>query len=248
MQDIWKILVPIVATHAAVLVAIIFVIKKMLLNDTMQAVNRIKQVEAEVRKKEESIRKEIEEHEKEFAKKKADAEAELQQRKEDAEKEVSKLREQVLTDAKKEGDRIIDQAKKNEEKFRKQIAQDMEEKAVEYGVESLKMVMSEKITEELNKHFIDELLDALQEVDSAAITVDASAAEFTSSHPIGAEQKARLEKMLNEKFGADIKVNEKVNKDLIAGLAFKLGSLEIDGTVASRLKESAAELKKSVVI
>ncbi|MBA4387807.1 MAG: hypothetical protein C0404_07490 [Verrucomicrobia bacterium] len=248
MQDIWKILLPIVITHAAVGVGIIIVIKKLLLGDTMQAINRIKQVEAEVRKKEESIRKEIEDNEKEFARKRADAESELQKRKEDSEKEVAKLREQVLTDAKKEGDRIIDQAKKNEEKFRKQISQDMEEKAVEYGIEAFKMVLSEKVSEEMNRHFINELLDALQEVDSSVITVDANAAEFVSSHPIAADQKARLEKMLTEKFGANIKVNEKINKDMIAGLAFKLGSLEIDGTIASRLKEAAGEIKKSVIM
>lgn len=247
MQDmLMKILLPIVLLHAVVLVGIIFVIKRLLLGDTLQAINRIKQVESEVRKKEESIRKEIEDHEKDFTRKRTEAEVELQKKKEESEKEVAKLRDQVLGDARKEGDRIIEQARKNEDKFRKQIAQDMEEKAVEYGIEAFKLVLSEQITEELNRHFIAELMAALQEIDSSAITVDSNSAEFVSSHPIDASQKADLEKLLSEKFGATIKINEKINREMIAGLAFKLGSLEIDGTIASRLKEAALEVKKSV--
>lgn len=246
MHDILTILITIGITHACVLVIIIFVIKRLLLSDTMQAVSRIRQVEAEVRKREEAIRREIEEHEKEFTRKKAEAEEELQRQRDASEKEVAKLREQMIADAKKEGDAILDQARKNEEKLRKQIAQDMEEKAVDYGAQVFKLVMSDKMNEELNKQLISELLDAIEQIDSSSITVDPSNAEFKSSHPIGAEQKERLEKLLAEKFGARIKVNEKVDESLMAGLAFKMGSLEIDGSLVNRFHEAASEIKKTV--
>jgi F-type H+-transporting ATPase subunit b len=247
MRDILTILIPIVVAHAVVLAAIIFVIKKLLLSDTMQAISRIRQVETEVRKKEESIQREIEEHEKEFAKKKVEAEEALQKQRETSEKEVGKMRDQVIADAKKEADGITQNAKKNEDKLRQQIAQDMEEKAVEYGAEVFKMVFSEKMNEELNRQFVNELLDAVEQIDATSITVDPSNAEFKSSHAMGAEQKQRLEKLLLDKFGTPIKVNEKVQEDLMAGLVFKLGSLEIDGSLQNRFKEAAAEIKKNVV-
>ena len=47
-MDMLKILLPIVISHAIILVVIILVIKRMLLGDTMSAVERIKQVEADV--------------------------------------------------------------------------------------------------------------------------------------------------------------------------------------------------------
>jgi F0F1-type ATP synthase membrane subunit b/b' len=246
MHDILTILLPIVLTGVLVMVVIIFVIKRLLLSDTMQAVSRIRQVEAEVRKREEAIRREIEEHEKEFARKKIEAEEELQRQRESSEKEVAKLREQMIADAKKEGDTIIEQARKNEEKIRKQISQDMEEKTVDYGGQVFKMVMSEKMNEEMNKQFISELLDAIEQIDSTSITVDPSNAEFRSSHPLEAGQKARLESLLAEKFGARIKVNEKIEPELMAGLVFKMGSLEIDGSLVNRFQEAAGELKKTV--
>ena len=246
MQEIIRVLIPIGITYVCVLVATVIIIRRLLLSDTAQAVDRIKQVETEVRKKEEAIRREIEEHEKEFAAKKAEAEDGLQKRKEAADKEVARMRDQVLSDARKEADGLMDQARKNEEKLRRQIAQDMEEKAVDYGVQAFKLVFSEKMNEHLNKTFIDELLEALSEVDATTITVEADDAQFASSHPMLPEQKERLEKLLAEKFNAHVKVNEKIQKDLVAGLVFKLGSLEIDGSLANRLQEAAAEMKKSI--
>jgi len=245
-MDMIGILLPIVISHVVVLVVIIFVIRRLLLGDTMSAVERIRQVEAEVRKKEEAIRREIEEHEKDFAKKKTEAEQELQKQREASEKEVGKLREQALTDAKKEGERIIDQARKNEEKIRQQIIQDMEEKAVNYGGEVFKLVFSEEIGEVIDRKFIDELLDALEQVDAASITVDASSAEFKTSRPFAADQKTRLEKLISEKFGASVKIQEKVDANLMAGLILKLGSLEIDGSLLNRFNEAAVEVKKNI--
>lgn len=246
MTQLIMILAAIIGGQVFVLGIIIFIIKRLLVNDTMQAVSRIRQVEAEVRRKEEGIRKEIEEHEKEFAKKKVEAEQELQRQRETSEKELARMREGIIADARKEADSIMDMAKRNEEKLRKQVMQDMEEKAVDYGAQVFKMVFSEKMNEVLNKQFIDELLDAVEQIDASSITVDSNSAEFTSSHPILPEQKERIEKLLDEKFGAKVKVVEKVDSDLIAGLVFKLGSLEIDGSLVNRFQEAATEVKKGV--
>lgn len=244
-MDIVKLLVPIIVAHALVLALIIIIIRKTLLSDTMKAVARIRQVEDEVRRKEEGIRQEIAEHEKEFAKKKAEAESELQAQRERSEKEVANMRDTVVGEARKEADKIIESAKANEQKFRNQLAQDMEEKAVDYGGQVFGLVFSEKVTPSINKAFIDELLDALDEIDAGTITVDASQAEFVSSHEMHPEQKARLEKILNEKFNASIQIKEKVDPALMAGISFKLGSLEIDGSLKNRFAEAVAEVKKN---
>jgi F0F1-type ATP synthase delta subunit len=244
MQETLKVMVPVILAHLLILVAVVLVIKRLLLGDTMRAVNRIREVEEEVRRKEEAIRREIAEHEKDFAAKKAQADEDFRKAREESEKELTRIREQIVEEAKKEADQIIGQAKRNEEKFRQQIAQQMEEKAVEYGGEVFKLVMSQEVGEGLNKQFTNELLDALEQVDAANITVDSANAEFTSSHPMDPAQKRRLESLLAEKFGLQVKVQEKVQEDLLAGLAFKMGSLEIDGTLRNRFHEAVTELKK----
>ena len=238
---------PIAVVHVVALIALLLIIRKVLLGDTMRAVERVRRVESEVRKKEEAIRREISDHEREFAKKKEEAEAELQKEREKSEKEVGRMRDEALANAREEGEKIIERARNEEQKLKERIETEMEEKAVDYGAEVFKLVFSEKVTADLNKSFIDELLDALEEVDAGSITVDPGEAEFASSHPIDPAQKARLEKLLAEKFGAEVSVKEEIREELLAGLVFKLGSLEIDGSLLNRYREAAAEVKKNAV-
>jgi F0F1-type ATP synthase membrane subunit b/b' len=244
-MDILKLLLPIIAANVVVLVVMIIVIRKMLLSDTLKAVAKIRAVEGEVRKKEEAIRKEIAEHEKEFAQKKTEAEAQMQAERERGEKEVANIRDQVVGEAKKEAEKIIEQAKSNEEKFRNQLAQDMEEKTVEYSGQVFDLVFSDKVTPAIDQAFLTELLDALDEIDAGSITVDSDEAEFHTAREMDPEQKARLESILKEKFSADIKVEEQVDPELLAGVSFKLGSLEIDGSLRNRFSEAVAEVKKN---
>lgn len=245
MTDIIKVLIPIVGVHVVVLAILIVTIKKLLLNDTLQAVKRIQAVEAEVRKKEESIRRDIQEHEKGFAKQKIEAEEEVQRHKAQTERELSRLRDQMLSDAKKESDRIVEQAHKNEEKLRQKIAIEMEQKSVKSAAEIFKLVFSDRLGGELDRQFTDELLDALNEIDGETITVDANEGEIKTSHPMPNEQKRRLEEILSAKFHRPIRVSETTDAALLAGLVLKIGSLEIDGSLRNRFEEAVGEISKS---
>lgn len=245
MQEILKLLIPIVLVHFAVLVAVVIVIKRMLMGDTTRAMARIAEVEAEVRKKEEGIRQQINEHEQDFARKKTEAEEALQLQREESETEVARIREQVIAEAKTEAERIISHAKRNEQKMRDQVMLSMEEKAVDYGAQIFHLVFSEKMTATMDREFVNELLDALAEVDASSMTVDTSEAEFILSHPLDAEQKVRLEALLAEKFETAVKVAEKLNPNLLAGMVMKLGSLEIDGSLLNRYRDAAVEVTKN---
>lgn len=245
MQEMIKVLVPIVVAHIFVLAILIIVIKRLLLNDTVRAVKRIQAVEAEVRKKEESIRLEIEEHEKAFAKQKIEAEQDVQKHKGQTEKELTRMRDQMLTDAKTEAERLLEQARKKEQKLRQQIEAEMEQKAVGYGGEVFKLVFGDRVDAALNKQFIEELLDALNEVDGDSIQIDASEGEVTTSQAMEADQKRRLEELLGSKFNDRIQLNERIDPDLLSGLVLKLGSLEIDGSLRNRFDEAVEEILKS---
>jgi len=244
MQETLNVVIPLAVAHIVVLAVLIVIVRQLLVGDTRRAIGRIHQVEAEVRKKEEAIRREIDEHERDFGRRKNESEADMRRRQEESEKEVARLKEQMIADAKKESARILDQARKNEAKFRTQISQEMEEKAVDYASEIFQLVFSDRMGRELHRQFMDELLDALQEIEGATITVEGDEAEFTSSHPLDDDQKERFHNLLKEKFGVDIEISEQVDENLLAGMVFKLGSLEIDGSLRNRYAEAAAEVKK----
>jgi F0F1-type ATP synthase membrane subunit b/b' len=244
MQETLSIILPIVIAHGVILALLVLIIRQLLLGDTKKAVARINEVEAEVRKKEESIRREIDEHEKDFEQRKSEAEAELMRHKNASEKEVAELKETMVADAKKESAQIIEMAHKNEAKFRAQLAQELEEKAVAYAAEIFHLVFSERMGKELHRQFMSELLDALAEVDGANITIDNDDSEFVSGFHIDDDQRTRFEGILKDKFNIDVKVKEKIDQELLAGMNFKLGSLEIDASLRNRYMEATEEVKK----
>lgn len=244
MQELLRVAVPIVAVHAVVLAVLVAGIRLLLAGTANRAVRRVRQVEDEVRKKEEDIRREIEEHERDFAEKKAEAERQLQAHRDEARREAVHLKEKAVSEAKKESQKIIEQAHKNEQKLRDQIARQMEDKAVEYGGRIFKLVFSDLLTGELNGLFNTELIDALNEIEQGAITVESGTAIVTVSHPMSDVQRTRLETVLREKFRKDAVIEEAVDETLLAGLILKMGSLEIDGSLRNRYTEAVGEVKK----
>ncbi len=245
MGEILKLLVPIIAAHVVVLGVLILVIKRLLVSDTRKAEARIKQVEVELRKKEEAVRREIEEHEKELTRRKTDMEEELQRRRDDSEREAVRLREQVVSEAKRDGDRIITAAKKNEQRMREQLEQGVAERAVEFGGEVFRMVMSEQATAQLNRQLVGEVLDELEQIDAGSISVDGTEAEISSSRPLDADQRERLRGFIVDKLHVHAQFKELVVPEMIAGLKLKLGSLEIDASLLNRYREAILEVKKT---
>jgi F0F1-type ATP synthase membrane subunit b/b' len=244
MEETLRIMMPIVIAHVVVWVVVVLVIRKMLLSDTVSAVDRIGEAETELRRYEERLRQEMQLHEEELATQRRQAESELTSARENSESDVEKMREQVVEEARREAADVMDKARKSERKLREQVALEMEEKAVDFGGRVFRLVFSDRLNKIVNSQFVDELLDALEETDATGISVEASTAEFSSSHPLETAQKERLQSILADKFGVNIEVNESVREELLAGLVMKIGSLEIDGSLLSRYQEAVIELKK----
>jgi len=244
MQEVLRVAIPIIVIHMVVLAVLVGFLRMIIVGHAKRATLRVKQVEEEVRKKEEDIKREIEDHEKDFGERKAEAERQLQAHSDEAKREAARLKEQSVAEAKKESTKIIEQAHKNEQKIRDQIARQMEEKTVEYGGRIFKLVFSDLMTADLNKLFINELIDALDEIEKGSIIVDVPDAEIITSHPLDLDQKTRLEEVLKNTFNEAATIRETVDESLLGGLVLKMGSLEIDGSLRNRYKEAVNEVKK----
>ena len=128
-----------------VFTVIVIILRKLLLNDTLRAVNRMKAAEAELGKKAEVMRQKMESHEQEFTKNKEAAEAELEKRREGTEQDLARMKERMQADAKTAADKIISDAQLNKEKIREQLVREMDEKAVDFAGEVFKLVISSYI-------------------------------------------------------------------------------------------------------
>jgi len=244
MQEVLKVAIPIIAVHVVVLLAIVVLVRLILVRQAAGAIARVKQVEDEVRKKEEQIRREIEDHEKTFASKKESAEREMQAQRDEAKREVARMMEQATNNAKAESQKILDQAHRNEEKMKEQLALQMEEKSVEYGGKVFKLVFSDLMTAELDRLFIAELIEALGEIEKGSITVESAEAEVTTANPLSEEQKTQIQSVLASNLHDDAVIVENTDETLLGGLVLKMGSLEIDGSLRNRYREAVNEVRK----
>jgi F0F1-type ATP synthase delta subunit len=240
----WTTLAYLVVTQLVVLGVILIVLKQVLLRDTLNAVNRLRESEAELGKKEEAIRRKIEENEAEYRRKSAEAQEALAREREIAERDLARMRDNLVEEAKKERDRILNDAQRSKEKMRQELAQELDAKSIEYAGSVYELVFSEEIAGKLNVAFLEELLAAMEDMDAASINVRADEVEVEASHPLDGAHKERIRDLIARKFNVALDVREKVVPKLLAGLKLKLGSLEIDGSLQNRFHEAVEELKR----
>lgn len=246
MRELLTVVGPILGLHAILLGGIILFVRLFMQVSAKRAVSRVREVEEEVRKREENLRLEIDQHERDLADRKAQADREIESLQEEARREAAHVKERALNEAKHDAQKIMEQAQANEKKMREQIAREMEEKAVDYGGRIFHLVFSDLVTTELNGVFTNELIDALNEIESGSMTVDTAEAQVMTSHPLDDSVRGRLTAVLREKFRDDASVEETVDDSLLAGISLKMGSLEIDGSLLNRYREAVLEVQKAV--
>lgn len=66
----------------------------------------------------------------------------------------------------------------------------------------------------------------------------------TSAHPLTTDVVAAIKKAVTTKYGKEVQINQVVNSAVIGGLKIRIGSKEIDHTIASRLSQVEQELRK----
>ncbi len=240
-------MVYLIVAQLAVFVVLVLGLKRLLMGDTQVAVAKLRDVEADLGRKEEAVRKRIEDNEAEFRRKSAEAQEALTRTREAMEKEISKTRDGLLEEARKERDKIVDEANRSKEKLRQELNREAQGQAVEHARNVYELVFSDELGRKLDHSFLDELLVALDEMDSSNLTISAAAIDVVCSHPMEPAHRERLREIVTRKFGVSLDVRESVDPELIAGIKIKMGSLEIDGSLRNRFNEAIEQLKSEHV-
>ena len=106
---------------------------------------------------------------------------------------------------------------------------------------------------ELTRNFLGVLaangrLSALPDIIRAFTTIAAAArgevtAEVTSAHPLDDDQLRLLAEKLKAREGRDVKIKASVDPGILGGLVVRIGSLQIDSSIRTRLNSLAAAMK-----
>lgn len=161
-----------------------------------------------------------------------------------AKKEVELLRLKAGDQASEESHKIINSGKDEVQKLRREFSGRMEEEALYYAVEIVQGIFSDKGMQVLHRQLIDEIIADIGSLSRDSFSVKSSRIVIISSVALDGAEKERLEKLLSEKIGSAVSIEEKMDPDIVAGLIVRIGELVIDGSIKNKLAKAFALLKQ----
>lgn len=236
----------IIIFQGLVFIGLIFVLRHFMQEHVSGAMGHMQKLNDELLKQQAELKEKIAAAEKEYQTKFTKAQQEVSQMQATAKQEVTKSLEDARARAQLEREKLINEAVDTRDKMRQEIMGEMEQRAIQYSFDLIREFFSEELQKAANDILIKEVIEGLKEVDVESFEIKSDTAELVVPEPLSQESRARLQKVLKEKIKRDIQFKEEVKPDIIAGLVLKFGTLVVDGSLANRLKESSARLKREM--
>ena len=245
-MDLGMLLIKALVLGCIVTAVLGFVLIKFLSRTTDGAVTRLNRETEQVRAKQSELNDKIKEANEELVKRRAEADELVLKMKEDASEKAKEEREKIVTKARSDSEDIILKAQRTKEDIRAVLQQEMELKAVDFSVLVLKEILSDKGKGSFNEVLINEFLENLEEVDMEMISADVNSVEVVTSEPLSEKHKNKLMDISKKKMGRPISVNASVDKEIIAGIVLRFGTLSLDGGLKHLLEDKGVEIKEKL--
>ncbi len=225
---------------------IIFVLKKVLHDDTKGAVNRLNKETEEVRAKQAELNEKIKLANEELERRKKEADALVARMTDEATDKAKEEREKLVNKARQEGEEIIAKAQATKEAMRKQIQKDVETKMVDFSVEMLSTVLTQKSGAALHNSLIEDFLTELEKIDMTMITVEVNEAEVITAIPMEKKNKEQLSSILKAKLKREVNIKTTEDIKIVSGAILRFGSLVLDGSLQSFFREAGVSIREKI--
>jgi len=237
-------IIPFIVLLVLVFIVIIFFMRLLFTKKLNFALKRLNTLHEDYLSKEAKLKEEIEKAKQEKNAEIERGRKEAQEMVEIAKKEVQALRINSEDEASQAAARIVKKGKDEIEKLKRDFEADAENKAINLSVQMIEHTFSTEGKEALQRQFIEEIIKEIESLPKEKFTVKTEDIEIKTSYPLDGNERAQLKKVLSEKIGTSVKLQEKVDEELIMGLFIKIGALIIDGSLKNRLKRVIPNLKK----
>ena len=225
---------------------VIFILKKVLHDDTKGAVNRLNKETEEVRAKQTELNAKIKQANEELERRKKEADALVAKMTDEATEKAKEEKEKILNKARQEGDEIIAKAQATKDAMRKQVQKEVETKMVDFSIEILSTVLTQKSGAALHNSLIEDFLTELEKIDMGMIAADVNDAEFITAVAMDKKNKETLAVLLKGKLKRDIKVKATEDPKIVSGAILRFGSLVLDGSLQNFFREAGVSMREKI--
>jgi F0F1-type ATP synthase membrane subunit b/b' len=226
--------------------AIIFFLHRTLISSTEGAVKRLNDEIGKATAKQAELTRKLREADEELSRRQTEARQLAEKMRTDAENESKEEREKIIKKAREEGEEIIAKAQGAKEKMRTDLEKEMDGKGIDFGMQILNNVLSEKAKGNLDQVLIGEFLENLKTIDMSRISSDVKEVEVISLTQPTEDLKKQVVQIVKSKINRDISVAAKVDSNIGGGLILKFGSMALDGSVRNLMRDVVTSMKKDV--
>lgn len=224
--------------------ALVFVMRKAMYSASVEETRRLQLLNEENAKKAQELSLKIEEAQKQCRDRIAAAEEEATKLKVQAKEDARKFKEDALNKAKHEGERIMAQALSAKEEMRHEVETQMEAASIARSLKLVRAVLSSESLELLHQSCLREVIQEIEKIEDAHLRVTVSEGSLITPYEIDPKTKDEIAGLLSGKTGKTIVLDEKIDREIIAGITIKLGSMMIDGSLSGKLKAAQDALSK----
>lgn len=162
----------------------------------------------------------------------------------EAKNDSVKLRLKFEEEAKQQSAKIILVAKEDAEKLKEKIIKETRELSLSIAVEMIEKTFTDEDKEDFQDKFINDTIKEVAAVPQDRFLSVSGSVKVVSSFPLKDNQRNNLKKVLFEKLGEKLILDEAVKSELISGLLLEMNGLIIDGTLKNRLRKVIPYLTK----
>ena len=221
----------------AVLVVVILLTRGIFARDLTRALKRVTQQEQELQEKATILEERINQMERDYHAKLKRAEAEAQRVLQEAKNQAMNIRTAAIEEAKHRARQLLLEAEQNKNQFKSEVTKELNGQAIQQACQALRSLLPEETLAALHTRLVDELMSALTQLDTSAVSADVHQIEVRTAQPLTHEQSRRLTQWADTKWTVRLPLQVAQDDTIIAGCAIHLGATIIDNTLINRLRQ-----------
>jgi F0F1-type ATP synthase delta subunit len=223
--------------------ALIFTLHRVFVSSVEGAKQRLDRDAEAARAREAELNRKIKQADEELATRKKQLDQLEQKMKGELEAEAEKRREELVGKARADAEEIIIKAQSAADGIRRDIEKQMELKIIDHSVNVIGDVLTKRARAALEKDLVNEFIEQLKNVDMSKISLDIKKADVVTSLPLSNEDMARIGDVVKLRTGREILLTSKIDAGHLAGVIIQFGSLQLDGSLKTAIKDAAVVLK-----
>lgn len=225
----------------------IVVIYSAYISGTKGAVTRLNEEIAKANAKQVELNQKLKKADEELEKRRTEARELIEKMRAEVEEELKAEREKAITKARQEAEEIIIKANNAREKIKSDLEKEFDLRVIEYSLQALNEVMSDKAKTAFANALVEEFVSKLESIDVSRISADVTTAELISVSATDASMKNKIESILKGKLNRAISINVKTDASLGGGVILKFGSMAIDASLGSAIREKGIKMQQQVM-